>query len=324
MDKQDIFKPMPSHPMAHAPTLTELPNGELLCAFYAGTHETALDQAIFVARAHRRRDRGWEWTKPYKLVDTPQKADGNPVLFTSPEGNLWLFFVTLQGTGWASSLLFAIKSYDGGETWSEPELLSAVRGKMSRTKPLVTEGGVWLLPLYDEIRWRPIFWWSEDEGKTWQESSVQTRYHLIQPAVVELSGGKLLAYCRSDSGRIFRIVSEDGGRSWSEPEPTDLPNPNSAIDMVRLSDSSLVLAFNDSIDKRTPLSIAYSPCGDEKWTFIRDLEVGEGEFSYPCLLGASDGSIHCVYTYLRKTIRHAVFDKEWLKGKGKLAESGVS
>jgi len=41
MVKQDIFEPMPSHPMAHASTLTELPDGKLLCAFYAGTYETA-------------------------------------------------------------------------------------------------------------------------------------------------------------------------------------------------------------------------------------------------------------------------------------------
>jgi len=314
MVKQDIFEPMSSHPMAHASTLTELANGDLLCAFYAGAYETALDQAIFIARAQKRPDGRWTWTKPRKVIDTPGKADGNPVLFTSPEGVVWLFFVTLQGAGWSSSLLFATKSVDGGETWSEPQLLSAVQGTMPRTKPLVLRGGAWLLPLYDEVRWRPVFWRSEDEGRTWREFVLQTRVRLIQPAVVELSDGKLLAYCRSPIGRIYRTTSEDGGRNWTEPEPINLPNPNSAVDLVRLPDGGLVLAFNDSVDKRTPLSVAYSPDENERWTFIRDLEVGEGEFSYPCLLVTSDGSIHCVYTYRRKTIRHAVFDKAWLLG----------
>ncbi|MCX7642546.1 MAG: exo-alpha-sialidase [Armatimonadetes bacterium] len=315
MVKQDIFDPMPSHPMAHASTLTELPSGDLLCAFYAGSYETSPDQAIFIVRAQKRGNGKWTWSEPKKLIDTPQKADGNPVLFTSPDGVVWLFFVTLQGTGWTSSLLFAAKSLDEGKTWSEPQLLSAVQGTMPRTKPLVLQDGAWLLPLYDELRWRPIFWRSEDKGKTWREFAVQTRFRLIQPAVVELSDGKLLAYCRSSAGRIFRLVSEDGGQRWTQPEPINLPNPNSAIDLARLPDSGLVLAFNDSVDKRTPLSVAFSPDESEQWVFIRDLEVGEGEFSYPCLLVASDGSIHCVYTYRRKTIRHAVVDKEWLCGR---------
>ncbi len=93
--KQNIFDPMPTHPMAHAATLTELLNGDLLCAFYAGAYETAPDQAVFLTRAIKRGEGRWNWLPPRKLVDTPQKADGNPVLFTAPDGAVWLFFFIL-------------------------------------------------------------------------------------------------------------------------------------------------------------------------------------------------------------------------------------
>lgn len=314
--KQDLFAPMPSHPMAHAATLTELVDGDLLCAFYAGTYETAPDQAIFLTRGVKRSEGYWEWATPKKLVDTPQKADGNPVLWTAPDGTVWLFFVTLQGQGWSSALLFAMHSRDGGETWESPQLLSAIQGTMPRTKPLALRDGAWLLPLYDERRWHPLFWRSEDGGKTWQEVAVpMRRFRCIQPAVVELSTGQLVAYCRSTAGVIVRLTSDNGGRHWSDPEPTVLPNPNSAVDLVRCPDGALVLAMNDHRSDRTPLSIAFSPDETERWTVIRDLEVGAGEFSYPCLLTTSDGFVHCVYTYRRQTIRHAVFDRNWLRGK---------
>jgi len=306
--------PMASHPMAHAATLTALPNGDLLCAFYAGTYETATDQAIFLARAHKRREDWWEWTPPRKLIDTPDKADGNPVLFTAPDGTVWLFFVNLQGQGWTSALLFAMRSTDGGDTWDEPQLLSAELCTMPKTKPLVLQDGAWLLPLYDERRFQPLFWRSEDGGRTWRARRLFARLRLIQPAVVELSSGRLLAYCRSTNGCILRLTSDDGGRHWSEPELTPLPNPNSAVDLVRLDDGALVLAFNDSRYCRSPLSVAFSPDETERWMVIRDLEVGEGEFSYPCLLATPDGFVHCVYTYRRQTIRHTVFDRTWLRG----------
>jgi predicted neuraminidase len=311
--KRDIFAPMESHPMAHAATLTVLPDGDLLCAFYAGTYETAPDQAIFLAHGHRQGNE-WMWTKPHKLVDTNGKADGNPVLFVAPDEAVWLFFVTLQGRGWVTALLFAMRSTDGGMTWGEPQLLCALQGIMPRTKPLVLRDGAWLLPLYDERRWQPVFWRSEDGGRSWREVATVQRRGLIQPAVVELSDGRLLAYCRSTIRCIVRLTSDDGGVTWSTPEPTDLPNPNAAIDLARMSDGALVLAFNDNAERRTPLSIAFSPDESERWTVIRDLEVGDGEFSYPCLVADGNGLVHCVYTYRRQTIRHAVFDRHWLKG----------
>lgn len=314
--KRDVAGFLPTHPSVHAATLTQTRGGALLCAFYAGDYEKAPNQAIFMAWGQPQGDGTVAWRfEPSPLVDTPGKADGNPVLFTAPDGAVWLFFVTLQGQSWATALLFAMRSLDDGRSWTAPQLLSAVQGYMVRTKPLVLRDGAWLLPLYDERRWHPVFWRSEDAGRTWREVAVLHQWRgLIQPAVVELADGRLVACCRSTVGRIVRITSTDGGHTWTAPEPTELPNPNAAVDLVRLPDGALVLAFNDSTHQRSPLSIAYSPDETQRWTVIRDLEVGDGEFSYPCLLASADGWVHCVYTYRRQTVRHAAFDRSWLRG----------
>ncbi len=314
IQKQDIFPEGSLAPCCHAATVTEVRPGLLLCAWYAGSYETATDQRIYLSRGDKTGGR-WSWSQPRTLFDSEGKADGNPVLFTDSTGRVWLFFVTLQDGGWRSAILKVTGSADGGETWEEPQILSAIAGVMSRTKPVILPSGQWLLPLYDERSYSPIFWVSEDGGRTWRErAQMRTRIRLIQPAVIVLSDGRLLSYFRSSSGWVYRSTSDDEGKRWSPPERTDLSNPDSALDLIRLPRGGLVLAFNPYQDSRTPLTVAYSPAEDEKWVVLRDLEVGDGEFSYPCLIADSAGNVHCVYTYRRRTIRHATFDATWLLG----------
>lgn len=53
----------------------------------------------------------------------------------------------------------------------------------------------------------------------------------------------------------------------------------------------------------------------ESWSAIRTIEESNDpniEFSYPALIQDSRGKIHLVYSYLRKSIRHATFTMRWL------------
>ncbi|MCS7222973.1 MAG: exo-alpha-sialidase [Armatimonadetes bacterium] len=312
--KQDIFAAHQSHPSCHAATITMTASGNLLAAWYAGSYETASDQSVFIARGSASSD-GWTWSAPQRLPSEEGKPDGNPVLFTDPSGKIWLFYVTLYGRGWKSAILKVCWSADEGETWSHPLVLSAVAGVMPRTKPVILCSGSWLLPLYDERSYAPLFWRSDDQGKTWREvARLAPNPPMIQPATVLLSDGRLLAYLRTSVGWVYRITSDDEGSSWSQPQRTDLSNPDSAVDLARTLDGRLVLACNPYRDRRTPLTVAFSPTEAEHWQVFRDLEVGDGEFSYPCLLADPSGFVHCVYTFKRQTIRHAVFDRQWLCG----------
>ena len=51
----------------------------------------------------------------------------------------------------------------------------------------------------------------------------------------------------------------------------------------------------------------------KSWSFLRDIESGEGEYAYPCLIEDNQGRIHLVYTESRYRIKHVQFDLEWLK-----------
>ena len=84
-------------------------------------------------------------------------------------------------------------------------------------------------------------------------------------------------------GRVCVSDSRDGGITWSDAHPIDVPNPNSGIDVVRLKDGRLVMVYNHTTTGRTPLNLAVSRDGDQRTKFA-DLETDPGEYSYPAMI----------------------------------------
>jgi hypothetical protein len=98
--------------------------------------------------------------------------------------------------------------------------------------------------------------------------------------------------------------STNGGVSKAlVPTSTELPNPNSGIDAVGLKDGRVLLVYNHTDKGRSPLNLAVSADGNE-WNSFAALETDPGEYSYPAIIQAADGSVHVTYTWNRKKIRH--------------------
>ncbi|MEI4861511.1 exo-alpha-sialidase, partial [Klebsiella pneumoniae] len=80
------------------------------------------------------------------------------------------------------------------------------------------------------------------KAKVWSPSgSIHSAKGNIQPAVVQLTPNHLIAYCRRGGGYdpvtdgyIVRSESLDGGRTWSEGKDSQFPNPNAAVDFLKL------------------------------------------------------------------------------------------
>ena len=140
---------------------------------------------------------------------------------------------------------------------------------------------------------------SRNHGQTWEHlGAVVTGGS--QPTVVERADGSLLTLLRKGP-RILQTESRDRGRTWSKRIATELKNPDAGIAMTRLRNGHLVLVFNDSETARTPLSIARSLDEGRTWLPPLALESNPGEYSYPCVIQASDGRIHITYTFRRYT-----------------------
>lgn len=305
------------YPSSHASTVVELANGDLLCAWYAGRQEAAADVAVWYSRRARAAE---AWTPPAILADDPKHPEGNPVLFEDPRGRVWLFYVTMYGEGvegWDTCKVKCKWSQDKGQTWSATRILRNELGWMTRNKPIVLDDGDWLLPIYDERVWTSRVMITRDNGRTWRDSAgIVAPGHPgnIQPTLAQFADRSLLALMRRGDPpeRIWQSRSYDRGRTWSGPTTAALPNPNAAVDMVRLANGHLVLAFNDTTHDRTPLTLAISTDEGKTWTAKRDLETGPGEYSYPAIIQGRDGTIHVTYTYKRVNIKHVAVNEEWI------------
>ena len=125
----------------------------------------------------------------------------------------------------------------------------------------------------------------------------------------EDSDGVVNMLLRSTSSRIFRSESRDKGRTWSLAYDTGLPNNNSGIDLAKLNDGTLVLAYNPRENipgmtkgARTPLILSYSEDNGESWNELCVLEDEDGAFAYPSIICNDDNEIMVVYSANREKI----------------------
>ena len=137
------------------------------------------------------------------------------------------------------------------------------------------------------------------------------------PTMIQRSDGSILALLRPcGQHRIARSVSHDNGRTWEPAVNTDMPNPGAAVDMVKLADGRVVLAFNPLERGRNALSLAVSEDDGETFPVTRDLErEDEGEFSYPAIIQDRGGLVHVTYTHMRTRIKHVCLAPDWVYGQ---------
>jgi len=150
-----------------------------------------------------------------------------------------------------------------------------------------------------------------DNGRTWERTPALNSGTVgaIQPSILSHSDGILQILCRSTSARILSSRSADKGHTWSDLKPVSLPNPNSGIDAVTLSDGRHILVYNHLENGRNRLNVAISADG-YKWeaAFLLENDEKGTEYSYPAVIQTDDGLVHITYTWKRKMIKHVVID----------------
>jgi len=317
------------HAKSHSATLVEMPDGSLVAAWYAGSGEGAADVAIYLTR----RDLGGEWSEPVAIMTREQVRRelrrnvislGNPLLLSDESGRLGLLFVSIAAGRWSGSSMNLAWSEDGGATWGPARNLTmnplANLSALPRNPPAALAGGGWAVPVYEEFLGKfPEILWLQPRGDDWSAavSRVEGGVYILQASLVPLDERRAAMFFRDFRPARWMSASwsEDAGRTWTKPAVTELPNRDSGLCVVRLSDGDLLCAFNDvSTGKRENLRLALSSDEGRTWRTIATLaEEAKSEFSYPYLIRGKDGMIRMVYSARQTEMVYAEFSEAWVR-----------
>ena len=117
-------------------------------------------------------------------------------------------------------------------------------------------------------------------------------------------------------GRVRISESRDDGLTWGAVGVSDLPNPGSGLDGVRLSNGHWLLVYNDTTQHRHSLAVSISDDEGRSWRWTRHLERHDGgSYHYPAVIQDGQGTIHVVYSYFveeGKSMKHAAFNEAWV------------
>ncbi len=296
------------------PVLFIDPSGKLWLFWLTVMAERWEDSLLKFRTAHDYQDEGapkWEW-QDVMLLKPGEK------------------FAESMKQGLRSIAVPGLKTDFGAFVTQNPrqQLLSAAqdlskrqRGWMTRTHVVVLPSGRFVLPLYSDGYYVGLMALSDDQGSTWRASAPIVGAGLNQPTVVRKKNGTLVAYMREEGDiaeRVLQSFSEDDGETWSVATTTDIPNPNTSLEVIALQDGRWVMIYNDITENRHSLALALSSDEGESWERKRHLEreVG-GLFHYPSIIQDRSGFIHATYTHQPagardRSIKHVTFNVQWL------------
>ncbi|ASW03179.1 sialidase family protein [Paraburkholderia aromaticivorans] len=310
----EIINPPQNIAFCHASTIA-YSNGHLVAAWLAGSKEAANDVGVWVARFS-----GGRWSAPVRVADglSPDRKALtviNPILFSPRHGPLMLFYS--RGKLPADWHPLRMISPDGGATWSEPVALGPGVSGPAKDKPVELSNGIVIAGSSTEYDgWKVHFERSMDGGNTWDvvyPPAGPRPVQAIQPAILDHGHGKLQALVRTKNGFVFSTRSRDWGKTWSALSPLDIPNSNSGLDAVTLTDGRDLIVTNplpyvEGRWDRHRLSVLIST-DHQTYRSVLDLENEPNqEFSYPAIIQSPDGLVHITYTWKKIHIKHVVLD----------------
>lgn len=238
----------PFYPHNHCPSITWLPNGDILAIWFSTIREQGTEMTIVGSRF---RAGATEWEPASEFFKAANRNMTGSSLFYDETTGLVHHFNGMgrkDEEGWENLALLHRYSRDNGVTWSAARPVSS--GAMYQNRHQVISG---MLQTSDRVLIQPCdathggqgptaLHISRDGGMTWSDPGGNIRG--IHAGVTELNDGRLMAFGRGQpiNGQMPMSISDDMGKTW-EYSASEFPPIGSAqrLVLMRLREGPLVL-----------------------------------------------------------------------------------
>jgi len=210
-------------------------------------------------------------------------------LFRLADDGIALFY--LRKNSESDCIPFMRSSYDEAKSWSEAKRCIPDSGyfvvnndRVIRLKSgrIIFPTSVHNTPKTEMTNIGKIrCYYSDDEGETWIKSNDASNPENVttqEPGIIELKDGKLLLFCRTESGTQYFSYSSNKGESWSALKPSNIKSPLSPASMERIPQTGdLMLVWNNNYKpihdggNRTPYNLAVSKDEGKTWEKIKPI-----------------------------------------------------
>lgn len=289
------------------PIIRRMKDGRIVCTFLTGGPREP-DNANVVKLAYSDDD-GRTWSEPETIHAHGCRAVWCTELFNEGEFPFLVVMTYNADCQYRELQPFFSFSRDDGRTWEEPVSIPGGLSGTTLRQGIVMSNGEWLFPMYwqevvGHFDWTKGGWpqdnengiapWhfccgvtvSSDQGKTFQRYGyLADKLHLWEPNCIELEPGHIVMLMRDNANAYLRRSdSYDYGRTWSEMQVTDLPNPNTKVTLLKVNGKTLLINnFSTALGwaGRCQLGIWVSSDNMQTWETKLPIAPPEERFFYP-------------------------------------------